>query len=202
MTQPLAIIANGSDPETPQEREALAACAACVCCDRLPPPGAPPLLQIVGDLDSLPTPPADPALLTDLHADQESNDLTKAYRWLRAHHPSTPLAYFAVTGKREDHTLANLALIAETAEHAHIYTASGFFALRPAGEHTLCVRPGAALSFLSFVPQRLTAEGLVWPVQDLLLDTLWRATLNRTAGTRVTVRCQAPLLIYQPWSSR
>lgn len=202
MTQALAIIANGTEPTTPPERAALAACAGCVCCDRLPPEGAPALLQVVGDLDTLDRANIPAHLVTDLHADQETNDLTKAYRWLRAHHPAASVAYFAVTGRREDHTLANLALIAETAERTTVYTASGRFDLFPAGEHALAVAPGWPLSFLSFVPQRLTARGVVWPVEGLWLDTLWRATLNRTALEQVHFTCQAPLFLYQPWSSQ
>ena len=201
MTQPLAIIANGPEPTTPPERAALAACAGCVCCDRLPPEGAPALLQVVGDLDTLSRTALTPELVTDLRADQETNDLTKAYRWLRAHYPAAPVAYFAVTGRREDHTLANLALIAETTECATVYTASGRFELFPAGEHVLAVTPDWPISFLSFVPQQLTARGVVWPVERLWLDTLWRATLNRTAGAEVRLTCQAPLFLYQPWSS-
>ncbi len=202
MTRPIAIIANGTEPTTSPERAALAACTGCVCCDRMPPEGAPALLQVVGDLDTLSRADLPAGFVTDLHADQETNDLTKAYRWLRAHHPAAPVAYFAVTGRREDHTLANLALIAETAERTTVYTAFGRFDLFPAGEYVLAVTPDWPISFLSFTPQRLTARGVVWPVEGLWLDTLWRATLNRTAGAEVRFTCQAPLFLYQPWSSQ
>lgn len=195
----IAVIANGSAPDSPGERAALRACDGCVCCDRLPPVGAPPLLQVVGDMDT----PHDfvPAhLLTDCHADQETNDLTKALRWTLAHHPDAAIDYFAVTGKREDHTLANLALISEWNRSARIFTNSGRFTVVTAGTQTLSVRTGEPVSFLSFVPQHLTVTGVVWPVENLLLNTLWRATLNRTQCDRLEIRCEAPLFIYQPWS--
>lgn len=194
----IAIIANGMNPETPQERAALAMCDGCVCCDRLPPEGAPRLLQIVGDLDTLKAEVA-PELLTALPEDQETNDLTKAVMWVQQHVPEATLAFFGVTGKREDHTLANLSLIAGYGLPAEVFTASGQMVLLPAGTHRVPTVPQGAVSLLSFVPQRVTAEGVRWPVQNLLLETLWRATLNQATGSEVTVTCEAPCFVYQPW---
>lgn len=195
----IAIIANGAPPESAGERAALAACGGCVCCDRLPPAGAPPLLAVVGDLDTLGAAALPPDRLFH-DPDQETNDLTKAVRWCRAHFPEARLDFFAVTGRREDHTLANLSLIAGYGRPAEVPTASGCFRLFMAGEHRVAVRPGAPVSFVSFVPQRVTARGVVWPVEDLLLDSLWRATLNRAEASTLSLRCEAPLFVYQPWS--
>ncbi len=198
MTSPIAIIANGAELSTADERAALAACTGCVCCDRLPPEGAPSLLQVVGDMDSfcgeLPV-----NLKTDLHEDQETNDLTKALRWAKAFAPGAELHFFSVTGKREDHTLANLALIAEAGDRAEVFTGAGHFILLPAGKHTLSVVPGTPISFISFVPQYLTATGVQWQVNHLLLDSIWRATLNRCSAEIITIDAEAPLYIYQPW---
>ncbi len=200
MSLRIAIIANGTDPATPGEQAALRACDHCICCDRLPPEGAPPLLQIVGDMDTLcANLPAN--LITDLHDDQETNDLTKAIRWAQQHAPTATLHFFAVTGKREDHTLANLALISELGTHAEIFTPAGHFILLPAGHHHLSVTPGTPISLLSFTPQYVTAHGLQWPVDNLLLDSLWRATLNRCSAPTLTLHNQAPLYIYQPRST-
>ena len=193
----LAIIANGDDPLTPDEHAALATCEGCVCCDRLPPEGAPKLLQIVGDMDSLVT-DLPTELITNLRDDQETNDLTKAIRWAQAHFPEAQLCFFAVTGKREDHTLANLALIYELVPKATIWTRTGHFHLLPAGTTTINVRPNAPISFLSFRPQCLSARPVVWPVESLQLRTLWQATLNRTITSTLTLVTEAPLYVYQP----
>lgn len=203
MTLPdrIAIIANGTPPETKEELGALAACGGCVCCDRLPPAGAPPLLQVVGDLDTLRTAEIPQALLSH-DSDQETNDLTKAVRWCERHKPEACLDYFSVTGRREDHTVANLALIAGYGRPARIFTAHGRFQLFCAGQARLSVRPGTPISFLSFVAQRVTVRGVVWPVENLLLDTLWRATLNRTSDSSLDLCCEAPLFVYQPWSDQ
>ncbi len=195
----IAIIANGAPMETTEERSALEACAGCVCCDRLPPEGAPQLLQVVGDMDTLEAKLA-PELCTDLHEDQETNDLTKAMQWTKARFPEAELAFFCVTGKREDHTLANLSLISEAGERAHIYTPAGHFVLLPAGEHELPVQPGSAVSFLSFTPQYLTVHGVQWQVEHLWLASLWRATLNRCCEAVLHIVCEVPLYVYQPWS--
>ena len=200
MKKRLAIIANGEKPQHPEVMAALRQCDACVCCDCLPPEGAPPLLQVVGDMDTLcDMLPAD--LVTDCHEDQETNDLTKAMRWVQAHEPEAEMAFFAVTGKREDHTLANLALIAASGKSTQVFTESGRFDVLIAGETTLDVLSQTPISFLSFVPQRITARGVVWPVEQLLLESLWRATLNRTSASQVDVTCEAPLLVYRPWSA-
>ncbi len=201
MIKTIAIIANGEEAHTPYARAALAQCDGCVCCDRLPPPGAPPLLQIVGDMDSCRD--AIPAeFLTDLHEDQDTNDLTKAMRWTQQHYPKAIWHFFAVTGKREDHTLANLALIAAMAKPATIHTPSGTFQLILPNElklQTVRVQTHAPISFLSFTRQTITASGVQWPVCNLMLEHLWQATLNRTLDQgEITLEFQAPLYIYQP----
>lgn len=200
MKRRLAVIANGEKPHYPEVMAALRHCDACVCCDCLPPEGAPPLLQVVGDMDTLcDMLPAD--LVTDCHEDQDTNDLTKAMRWIEAHEPEAELVFFAVTGKREDHTLANLALIAASGKRAQVFTESGRFDVLTAGETVLAVEPQTPISFLSFVPQRVTARGVVWPVKQLLLESLWCATLNRTSAAQVSVACEGALLVYRPWSA-
>lgn len=200
MKRRLAVIANGEKPYHPEVMAALRHCDACVCCDCLPPTGAPSLLQVVGDMDTLcDMLPAN--LVTDCHEDQDTNDLTKAMRWIEAHELEAELAFFAVTGKREDHTLANLALIAASGKRAQVFTESGRFDVLTAGETVLAVEPQMPISFLSFVPQRVTARGVVWPVESLLLESLWCATLNRTSAAQVSVACEGALLVYRPWSA-
>ncbi len=199
MKRPLALIANGEAPAHPQVMAALTACGGAVCCDRLPPDGAPELLQVVGDMDTL-RGALPEGLVTDLHEDQETNDLTKAMRWAKAFDPEAELHFFAVTGKREDHTLANLALIYEAGERAELFTNAGHFILLPPGTHRLDVEAGSAVSFLSFTPQSLTVKGVQWPVEALRLESLWRATLNRCVETTLILTAEAPLYVYQPWS--
>ncbi len=195
----IAIIANGESLASEEERAALRACDGCVCCDRLPPQEAPQLLQIVGDMDTCPADTLPRELCTNLHEDQETNDLTKAMRWVGEHVPDATLAFFCVTGKREDHMLANLSLIAEAGRAAKIYTPSGCFTLLPAGEHRYPVECGSPVSFISFTHQYVTVRGVQWPVEHLLLDSLWRATLNRCSSDCLTLQCEAPLYLYQPW---
>jgi thiamine pyrophosphokinase len=143
----------------------------------------------------------DPAFVTDEHEDQETNDLTKALRWATAHYPTAQIDFFAVTGKREDHTLANLALITEAQRACRIFTEYGRFDVVLAGESALEVLPKTPISFLSFVPQCVTVRGVEWPVERLNLSSLWRATLNRTTASQLIVQCEQPLLIYRPWSN-
>ena len=207
-----AIVANGAPLMHPAERMAFCLCGqGAVYCDREPltwhqvtdrPTALPETLQVVGDLDSLGDAGLPPHLVTDLHDDQETNDLTKAFRWLTAHYAPKLVEWFCVTGKREDHTLSNLALIASFGLPGRIYTHSGFFWVLPAGNWEISAGEKSPISFLSFVPQRISATGVHWPVERLLLEHLWQATLNRTDAATVLLTCEAPLLVYQPWEKQ
>lgn len=197
----VAIVANGAPMASCGERDAFAACGCAVYCDRLPLGGAgvPPAAFIVGDGDTL----GGRAVLTDVpfypDPDQETNDLTKAFRAAVRLLSPERIDWFCVTGGREDHTLANLSLIAGYGMAGRVLTNSGAFRVLLAGTHTFACGMGDRVSFISFVPQRVTASGVRWPVENLLLDTLWRATLNRTAAETLTVRCESTLLVYIPW---
>ncbi len=199
ITKPLAIVANGAPLATPEEWAGLAQCAAVAYCDRAPLNGSavPPTAFIIGDGDTL------SHAVPFIHdPDQETNDLTKALRYAKAHYEVKSIAWFCVTGLREDHTLANLALISEYGLPGTVYTNTGRFTLLLAGTHALHVQPDTPISFISFSRQSITATGVVWQVNDLLLDGLWRATLNRTSMDCVSIRNEAPLYVYQPWSSK
>ena len=90
-------------------------CPRVVCCDgaageyirtegRLP-------WRIVGDGDSIPAElKAQCSHILFLETEQETNDQTKATRLLHAE-GIRRIAYLGATGKREDHTIGNIALL-------------------------------------------------------------------------------------------
>lgn len=203
MDAPVAIVANGAPMNSRGEREAFAACRGAVYCDRLPlcGPGVPQPYFVIGDGDTLGAPDETANVPFYREADQETNDLTKAFIRVREAFMPDRIDWFCVTGGREDHTLANLALIAGYGVPGRILTNSGSFRVLCPGVHTLRCRGGEPVSFLSFVPQRITVSGVRWPVENLLLDSLWRATLNRTEAGSLDVRCEEMLLVYIPWGN-
>ena len=200
-----AILANGACPEHPAARAVLASAARLVCCDgaleKARALGREPDL-VVGDGDSLAE--AEKASLGArfVHiAEQETNDLDKAFRTVCARYGRDRIAILGAGGLREDHFLGNVFRLpgfAAQAPDVEMVTDAGVFTVA-AGARTYACRPGDPVSLFAPDPAtRATSEGLEWPLDGVPLDELWKATLNRTTGTSFTVRCDRPLLVYRP----
>jgi thiamine pyrophosphokinase len=202
-----AVLANGAFPVHPVPLAALHAAPRVVCCDG----AAAALLRagrrpdaVVGDLDSL-----DPELVRRLagaivrDADVETNDLTKAVRfclrngWRR-------LVILGATGLREDHTLGNLALLADYARGADeivLLTDTGRFTpvLAPRSFPSV---PGQAVSLFALDPgAALTVRGLRYPIEDRVLHRWWEATLNEATGPSFDLLFdRGTFLVYQAYA--
>ena len=200
-----AILANGACPEHPAARAVLVSAERLVCCDgalaKARALGREPDL-VVGDGDSLTA--AEKASLGTrfVHiAEQETNDLDKAFRTVLARYGAAGIAILGAGGLREDHFLGNVFRLpgfAMQAPDVEMVTDAGVFSV-VTGERTYACRPGDPVSLFAPDPAaRATSEGLAWPLGGVPLDELWKATLNRTTGTAFTVRCDRPLLVYRP----
>ena len=118
-TNKTVIVADGDFPSTELPLECLKEAAHIVACDG----AANQLLAhgimpdwIVGDLDSLPEVIKEKLPERIVHmSEQESNDLSKAFRFTQEK-GWDELIILGATGKREDHTLGNLALLSEYAQ--------------------------------------------------------------------------------------
>jgi len=206
----VAILANGEPPRQQAPLEALAAADVLVACD-----GALASARslgrepdfVVGDGDSLA--PADRDSLGDRFvsdAEQDTNDLCKAFRFVRAlQRPDGELSIvlLGTTGRREDHALANIFHLLDFTEEVPdttILTDSGtFVAVR--GERTFTCRPGDAVSVFAPIPgTHVASRGLVWPLDGVDLAQLWRGTLNRTECGSFTLRTNHPVLLYRPYA--
>ncbi len=197
------ILAAGAFPTHPAPLAVLAAARRVVCCD-----GAAAALlavgrepdAIVGDLDSV-TPALRERFAKRLVADpdRQHNDLAKAFRYcLRQGWHN--LVLLGATGLREDHTLGNLALLADFAAEAPevaMITDHGLFLplLRSA---TLPCRPGQQISIFSFDPDMaISSRGLRYPLRDLRLRRWWQAALNEAEGESFALRFEGgPLLLF------
>lgn len=199
------ILANGARPEHPAARAALLSAARVVCCDgalaKARALGREPDL-VVGDGDSLPA--AEQAALGArfVHiAEQETNDLDKAFRTACARFGREGVSILGAGGLREDHFLGNVFRLpgfAEVAPDVEMVTDAGVFTVVK-GARTYACRPGEPVSLFAPDPTaQASSEGLEWPLDGVPLDELWKATLNRTTGTSFTLRCGKPLLVYRP----
>ena len=177
-----------------------------ICCDSaaeaLVASGREPSL-IVGDLDSL------SAGLRERFADrlrrfdgQDDNDLTKAFHAAMEFQPAA-IHILGATGRREDHTLGNISLLLEYKREAPacgIDMVSDYGRFVPAGgQRTFASVPGQEISIFALDPTlRMTATGLEYPLDSVVFDSLWKASLNKATGSEFTLspNANAPYLVY------
>lgn len=186
-------------------------CPRVVCCDgaageyirtegRLP-------WRIVGDGDSIPAElKAQCSHILFLETEQETNDQTKATRLLHAE-GIRRIAYLGATGKREDHTIGNIALLLTYQRmglDVRMYTDHGIFLL-PGTEDgrqriAFSAPVGTAVSVWNFGAKNLNSTGLQYRLYDF--DQLWQGTLNRTLLPQCAIEADGPFLVFLAYDER
>lgn len=167
-------------------------------------------ITVIGDGDSLA-----PRLKRQLHfisiSEQDDNDLTKATRYVCTQYKQTRpqltanrrlrIAYLGATGKREDHTLGNIALMVHYYNHFNVQpfmlTDEGIF-IAAHGDCSFNVTPGQQISIFNFGCQQLECQGLRWPIYPF--ETLWQGTLNEAVHSVVQIKADNSYLIYITWA--
>lgn len=201
------ILCNGLFPTEPYPLYLLDQADVVVCCDgafekflhrygdsRVPD-------AVIGDMDSL-----DPELreryasLIVRVEEQDDNDQTKAMRYVLGRYPAVEeICILGATGLREDHTVGNLGLLMEYTRLFDLGTrrvsmVSDFgtaFAVTDSCD--LHLGEGRRFSFFTADNSlRVTSEGLQWPLDDVVFDAWWKATLNRTTGPIVSLHFSHP----------
>lgn len=198
------IVADGDFPTTELPLECLRNAAHIVACDG----AANQLLAhgimpdwIVGDLDSLPVVIKEklPERIVYM-SEQESNDLSKAFRFTQEK-GWDELVILGATGKREDHTLGNLALLSEYAQAVKsIMMITDFGTFVAIDESSVLPSyKGEQISIFAISGGvRVTSSGLKYPLNDLKLDSWWQATLNESLAEEFTLTFEkgAKLLVF------
>lgn len=190
--QTTVILANGDFPVHPKVLQALRDADRVVCCD-----GAAEGLSafgrdpdfIVGDLDSVSPDVRERFADRLVHVDeQDTNDLSKAFYFCQFKGWDNILILGA-TGKREDHTLGNIALLSDFAQQAFVrmLTNTGEFIYIDSTQ-TIASFPGQAVSFFQIAPDtRFKTEGLRYPLDGIDFPKWWQATLNTAEGESFAV---------------
>ena len=198
------IIANGAFPWHPVPLSFLRGASRIVCCDG----ATEPLLEygfepdfIVGDLDSL-SQALQQRFCDRLHhdADQDTNDLTKAVKFC-TERQWNKLTILAATGKREDHSIGNISLLADYAEQAcvQMITDYGVFVplLKSARfESFECQQ----VSIFTLTPDTaFTFHGLKYPLTAQKISSWWHGTLNEALGDEffIEIDCGKALVFRQ-----
>lgn len=200
------ILADGAFPSHEVPLAALRGAERVVCCDgaveKLEAAGLEPA-WIVGDLDSVSD------AVRERHAarlvrmeEQDTNDLAKAFRFCmsRGWHN---LAILGATGLREDHTLSNLAWLADFADEAPktlMLTDTGVFTAISASTQFRSYA-GQQVSLFAFEPGlSVYAEGLKYPLDSVHFTRWWQAALNEATGDMFKLVFEGgPLLVFQTY---
>ncbi len=186
------ILADGRYPSHSIPLKHIAEADMIVCCDgaveKLIAHGIEPD-AVVGDLDSVSAATKERyKIILYQDNDQETNDLTKAVKWCVSQ-GIKEVIILGATGLREDHTIANVSLIAEYIKDIKVtmYTDSGVF---EAFNETVTLRshPGQQISVFSINPEMcISSRGLRYHLNNLKLTNWWRGSLNEAQGDSFTI---------------
>ena len=202
----IIILCNGAFPIEPYPLYMLDSAEGVVCCDGAlvkwleHNPSASPLV-IVGDMDSLPSDLQERFASVLFHeTEQDYNDLTKAMRWVLREHPEVEeIVILGATGLREDHTIGNMGLLMEYTRmfdlgdrRVSMVTDYGTaFAITNSCD--LHLGEGRRFSLFSADNSlQISSVGLEWPLDGVVFDAWWKATLNRTTEPIVSLTFNHP----------
>jgi thiamine pyrophosphokinase len=181
------IVADGAFPQHMIPLGYLNNAARIICCDG----SAQNLVMagyipdaIVGDMDSLSED------LKNRFADriypnenQSTNDLTKAVEWCYEMSYRN-VVIVGATGKREDHTIGNISLLADYAEKMKVRMVTDTGIFMPFLESCkVSSFKNQQVSIFSINPEtEISSTGLKFPLINLKINSWWVATLNEALG--------------------
>ena len=202
----IIILGNGAFPTEPYPLYLLDSAEGVVCCDGalekwlLHDASARPL-AVIGDMDSLPAALQErfSAMLVKVD-EQDDNDQTKALCWVLENHPEvSEIVFLGATGLREDHTIGNLGLLMDYPRQfdlgdRRLSMVSDFgtaFVITDSCDLHLGEERRFSL-FSADNSLRISSEGLQWPLDEVVFDAWWKATLNRTTAPIVSLHFNHP----------
>ena len=199
------ILAAGDFPTHPIPLGMLTKAAGrIICCDgaadRLLAAGFMPM-AVVGDGDSI-SPEARERLSDRLHieSEQETNDLSKAVRYA-VRQGMHRLLILGATGRREDHTLGNISLLASYQDYGldvEMWTDYGIFT--PAtGRQTFASHAGQQLSVFCLDDAPLTLLDVRWPLEARSITRWWQATLNEALTDTFRIETRGRIIVFRTY---
>lgn len=200
------ILANGDYPSHPIALSILNNNKNIICCDGAIEHLSTTKIQpkaIVGDCDSLSN-LNKVKYASILHPvyEQDTNDLTKSVNFC-IEHGFDDIIILGATGKREDHTIANIALLSEYAKllnSVSIITNYGVFnAIDDYAEFESFKEQQVSIFCIS--PCRVSVNGLKYQFENKLFTSWWQATLNESLSTQFSVKTDARLVIFRAFDT-
>ncbi|MDR2956430.1 MAG: thiamine diphosphokinase [Prevotella sp.] len=196
-----AILANGEFPSHPIALSILDNCNYLVCCDgainNLAASGRIPD-AIVGDCDSL----SDENKIrfnNIIHriTEQDTNDLTKAVHFC-IQQGKKEITILGATGKREDHTIANVSLLCEYMKicEAEMVTDYGIFNTIDCTslfESSL----EQQISIFCIDEVNITSHNLLYPIKNKVFTNWWQASLNEAITDEFIIETNGRTIVYR-----
>lgn len=219
--QSIVILADGDYPTAQYPLEILAGADTLICCDAsvLKLQGREPD-YIVGDMDTLGS-HEQQKYNNIIHkcSCQETNDLTKAFSFALGLIPQGSIGKIHIlgaTGGREDHTLGNISLLLEYTKNygnsiapfgnlmhngisVDIITDNGIFTPHHNSFEMNC-KKGDQISIFAFDSTiQIESKGLLYPLDNVVFDLWWKATLNECSSDKFTLTFShsAPVLLFR-----
>lgn len=188
------ILANGSFPKHKIPLSFLKKDNGIICCDgatqNLIKYGLKPNF-IIGDMDSISNKTKkhfSKQIITN--SSQESNDLTKALCFCNKEQALNEITILGATGKREDHTLGNIALLIKFVRNMKIQLLTDYGVFVPIEKTTTFQSyPKQQVSIFSLTPNvPITYTNLLYPLQNQPLNYWWEGTLNEATKDFFTIK--------------
>ena len=200
------ILADGGFPEHEIPLSFLKNAHRIICCD-----GATEKLlsfglepdYIVGDLDGI----SDElkqrfASILFHNPEQETNDLTKSVQFC-IEHGWDEITILGATGKREDHTIGNLSLLADYGKFAQVQMLTDYGIFVPQFQSAVYESyRGQQISIFSLNPTTLlSTQNLVYPLQKRTLTSWWQGTLNEAAAESFSIEIEeGEILVFREYN--
>lgn len=196
------ILANGSFPTHAIPLSILKSAKQLICCD-----GAINELSnrkiipqaIVGDCDSMSSENKKKYESLIHHiSEQETNDLTKAV-YFCLNNSFKNIIILGATGCREDHTIANISLLAEyilLTQNICMVTDHGIFnAIRETTSFESY--PKQQVSIFSITPSQISTSNLKYPIERRVFTNWWQASLNEALSTSFEIETDNKTIIFR-----
>lgn len=200
----VVVLANGEFPINQIPLSLLQIPIPVVCCDgaieALDKFGKTPL-ALIGDGDSV-SEELKNKYLDRWHfiADQETNDLTKAMNYC-IEKGFKEVAILGATGKREDHTLANISLLIKYSKQVNVRMFTDYGVFVPISQTTtLSSFAKQQVSIFSLDANNpLTSKNLRYPIENRKFKYWWEASLNEAIEENFTLFTESEVIIYQTY---
>ena len=194
------ILADGEFPRSVTALSFLRDAIRIVCCDGATESAIENGFEpdvIVGDLDSISSELKQKYRYCLHHDDDEdTNDLTKAVNFC-IDKGWNEITILGATGKREDHSLGNISLLCDYAQHVKIQMITDYGIFSPISSSALFESfASQQVSIFCLTPDTLfTFKGLKYPLTRQTIARWWQGTLNESIGNEFHIEIDCGIVI-------